>query len=359
MPLKLGVWKLGGEPTPISFSPIDSEDRLEQALYQDISILDPGLMVVGRQVDTAYGTRVDLLAMNSEGDLAVIELKRDRTPREVVAQVLDYASWIEDLSYDRIAEIHQDQNPDLHLEEAFAETFDAPIPEALNESHDLIVVAAELDSSTERIIDYLSSSYGVPINAVFFRHFRDNGEEYLARSWLTDPKNVEVSEESQPRRGKKEPWNEQDFYVSFGVGEHRTWEDAQRYGFVSGGQGRWYSRTLEQLFPGARVFVHIPEEGYVGVGIVEEEAVPVKEFTVSVDGATRPILEAPLKAPSMGENADDPEKSEYLVRVNWINTRSREDAIWEKGMFANQNTACKLRNQFTLDRLTDRFDLEE
>jgi hypothetical protein len=358
MPLKLGVWKLGGEPTPISFSPIDSEDRLEEALYQDISILDPGLMVVGRQVDTAYGTRVDLLAMNSEGDLAVIELKRDRTSREVVAQVLDYASWVEDLSYDRIAEIHQDQNPDSHLEEAFAEAFDAPIPEALNESHDLIVVAAELDSSTERIIDYLSSSHGVPINAVFFRHFRDNGEEYLARSWLTDPKNVEVSEETQ-HRGKKEPWNEQDFYVSFGVGEHRTWEDAQRYGFVSGGQGRWYSRTLEQLFPGARVFVHIPEEGYVGVGIVEEEAVPVKEFTVSVDGATRPILEAPLKAPSMGENADDPEKSEYLVRVNWIDTRSREDAIWEKGMFANQNTACKLRNQFTLDRLTDRFDLEE
>lgn len=30
--------------------------------------------------------------MNSEGDLTVIELKRDRTPREVVAQVLDYAS---------------------------------------------------------------------------------------------------------------------------------------------------------------------------------------------------------------------------------------------------------------------------
>ncbi|MCS4173853.1 endonuclease NucS domain-containing protein [Salinibacter ruber] len=359
MPLKLGVWKLGGEPTPISFSPIDSEDRLEEALYQDISILDPGLMVVGRQVDTAYGTRVDLLAMNSEGDLAVIELKRDRTPREVVAQVLDYASWIEDLSYDRIAEIHQEQNPDSHLEEAFAEAFDAPIPEALNESHDLIVVAAEMDSSTERIIDYLSSSYGVPINAVFFRHFRDNGEEYLARSWLTDPKNVEVSEESQPRRGKKEPWNEQDFYVSFGVGEHRTWEDARRYGFVSGGQGRWYSRTLEQLFPGARVFVHIPEEGYVGVGIVEEEAVPVKEFTVSVDGETCPIVEAPLKAPSMGENADNPEKSEYLVRVNWSETRSREDAIWEKGMFANQNTACKLRNQFTLDRLTDRFALEE
>ena len=267
-------------------------------------------------------------------------------------------SWVEDLSSDRIAEIHQEKNPDIHLEEAFAETFDAPIPEALNEPHDLIVVAAELDSSTERIIDYLSSSHGVPINAVFFRHFQDNGEEYLARSWLTDPKNVKVSEETQ-HRGKKETWNEQDFYVSLGVGEHRTWEDARRCGFVSGGQDRWYSRTLEQLFPDVRIFVHIPEEGYVGVGIVEEEAVPVKDFTVSIEGETRPILEAPLKAPSIGENADDPEKPEHLVRVDWIETRPWEDAIWEKGMFANQNTACKLRNQFTLDRLTERFGLEE
>jgi len=202
-------------------------------------------MVVGRQVDTAYRTRVDLLAMNSEGDLAVIELKRDRTPREVVAQVLDYASWVEDLSHDRIAEIHQDQNPDLHLDEAF----DAPIPEALNESHDLIVVAAELDSSTERIIDYLSSSHGVPINAMFFRHFRDNGEEYLARSWLTDPKNVEVSEETR-HRGTKEPWNEQDFYVSLGVGgtergKMRSATGSSPANKVAGTAGRWSSS-----FPG-------------------------------------------------------------------------------------------------------------
>jgi hypothetical protein len=28
-------------------------------------------------------------------------------------------------------------------------------------------------------------------------------------------------------------------------------------------------------------------------------------------------------------------------------------------MFANQNTACRLRNRFTLERLLDRFDIEE
>jgi hypothetical protein len=47
----------------------------------------------------------------------------------------------------------------------------------------------------------------------------------------------------------------------------------------------------------------------------------------------------------------------YLVRVDWITTVPREKAIWEKGMFANQNIACKLRNKFTLDRITERFSV--
>jgi hypothetical protein len=87
MPLKLGVWKLEDRPTPVSFSRIDSEDRLEEALNDDISILEAGLIVVVRQMLTAYDARIDLLAMDAEGNLSVIELNRDRTPREVGAQV--------------------------------------------------------------------------------------------------------------------------------------------------------------------------------------------------------------------------------------------------------------------------------
>lgn len=71
-----------------------------------------------------------------------------------------------------------------------------------------------------------------------------------------------------------------------------------------------------------------------------------------------PILEAPHDAPAMDDNAGDLEQCEYLVRVDWIETRPREKAVWEKGMFANQNTVCKLRNRFTLDRLADHFDLD-
>jgi RecB family endonuclease NucS len=54
-------------------------------------------MLIGRQEDTGLGGRIDLLAIAPDGSPILIELKRDRTPREVVAQAIDYASWVEKL----------------------------------------------------------------------------------------------------------------------------------------------------------------------------------------------------------------------------------------------------------------------
>ncbi|CAN5296588.1 hypothetical protein BH23GEM4_BH23GEM4_23640 [soil metagenome] len=360
MPIELGIWRISGGFERVHFASLETEAKLESVLDRDIGVLDPALMVVGRQVPTAFGKFIDLLAIDAQGDLTVIELKRDKTPREVVAQVLDYASWVRDLTYEQITRIYAGRHPDVPFEQAFAERFQADPPERLNESHRLIVVASELDSGTERIIGYLSANYGVPINAVFFRYFREGEREYLARTWLIDPNQADAQTSKAPSsKGSKEPWNGRDFYVSVGEGLHRTWDDSRRYGFVSAGGGRWYSATLDQLKPGVRVFACVPKVGYVGVGTVTEAAVPVRDFVVDVNGARVSILEAPLKAPNMGEHADDQELSEYVVRVEWQHTAPLEDAVWEKGMFANQNSACKLRNKFTLEHLAQRFGLDD
>jgi hypothetical protein len=359
MPIEVAVWRIGDALRRIAMTPLDSEERLEETLEADLGVLDSSLMLIGRQVPTAHGKKVDLLAIDAEGNLSVIELKKQRTPREVVAQILDYASWVQGLSFEDIAQIHVERNGGKKLETAFQEFFGSSLPEEINQAHQLIIVASDLDPSTERIINYLSGTYGVPVNAVFFRHFEDGNRRYLVRSWLVDPHEAEAKASRAPGKKGSEPWNGRDFYISLGEGPHRTWADAQRYGFVSGGQGKWYSRTLKLLFPGARVFVHIPSTGYVGVGTVKQEAVPVKDFTVVLDGKTIPILKAPLEAPNMAEHADDPELSEYLVRVDWIKTVPREQAYWEPGLFALQHVACRMRSQFTIERLTEHFGLEE
>lgn len=187
------------------------------------SLANGVVMLVGRQIATSYGKFIDILAMDVSGNLSIIELKKNRTPREVVAQLIDYASWVQSLSYEDIAAIYTEKNPGKKLEEGFDSTFGASLPEQINQSHELIIVASELDPSTERIISYLANNFGVPINAVFFRFFRDEGRDYLARTWLIAPE--EVERKASKSRGKKgsEAWNGRDFYVSLGEGEHRNW----------------------------------------------------------------------------------------------------------------------------------------
>lgn len=138
----------------------------------------------------------------------------------------------------------------MSLDDAFRQRFGVKDPpEELNESHELYVVASELDNSTERIVNYLADQYGVAINAAFFRFFWDGGNEYLSRVWLIDP--AEVEDKVVTRR-VEEPWNGE-YYVSFGEGETRTWADARKYGFISAGGGSWYTQTLQMLEPGSRV----------------------------------------------------------------------------------------------------------
>ncbi len=50
---------------------------------------------------------------------------------------------------------------------------------------------------------------------------------------------------------------------------------------------------------------------------------------------------------------------EWVVPVRWVKQRPREKAFWKTGMFANQNSATKLRNRFTLDQLTAEFGLDD
>jgi len=105
MPLELGVWRIDKQLQPVEVVSLDMEARLEGILNQDISIVDPNWIIIGRQVRTGFDKRIDLLAMDSEGNLIVLELKRDKTYRDIVAQVLDYGSWVRNLRDDDIARI--------------------------------------------------------------------------------------------------------------------------------------------------------------------------------------------------------------------------------------------------------------
>lgn len=361
MPLEVGLWRVdGAKPVKLTATGVPLESQLETMIEADPAILGTPLLLIGRQVPTDYGKFIDLLAVDDEGALHVLELKRDRTPREVVAQLLDYGSWVRSLTHEQVLEIFSGYRPEAVFEQEWTATFGGDLPDELNNGHRLTVVAGDIDPATERIVAYLSE-FDVPINVVFFRYFDDGERAYLARTWLLDEARTPPRKGGTSRGGSKEAWNEQDWYVSFGEESGiRNWEDARKYGFVSAGGGDWFSRTLRKLPVDGRVFVCIPSVGYVGVGTVTGEARAFDEAMVTVDGQAVRLAEQPLKAAYAHAHEQDIEDNlEYVVPVRWIQTRPREGAFWVKGMFANQNSACKLRNRFTLEQLAVAFQLEE
>ena len=203
MPQKIRMWEATSEDklTEITSNEISLEERLEAWLESDISMLAPDLLVIGRQVQTAFGGHIDLLCLDSNGDTIVVELKKGRTPRDVTAQALDYASWVRELSFDQITEIAE-RYAKLNgsLAEAFAAKFDEPLPDTLNQNHRSLIVAEAMDDSTERIVHYLAD-LNVPINVATVQFFKtEDSLEILAQTFLVEPEVAAIRSSSKSKR---------------------------------------------------------------------------------------------------------------------------------------------------------------
>jgi Endonuclease NucS len=356
MAVRTAIWKVGEQPELLVEGSLSKEQLLEDMIVAAPAIISDEWMLIGRQEDTGFGGRVDLLAVAPDGSLVLIELKRNRTPREVVAQALDYAGWVESLRSDEIAGIYGRYAPGRSffqdLRARFGQDFDE---QSLNQSHQVIIVAASLDDSTERIVAYLSKRE-IPINVLCFQVFTHGIGQLLCRTWLLDPVHTQLNTTSVTE-GSNEPWNGE-FYCNFGAGPNRSWEEAVRFGFVSAGGGSFYTRTLQLLSPGDRIWVKAPGRGFVGVARVTGRAQPASTFAIKTPSGDTAALQVLTGGTYHRQFLDDRERCEYFVPVHWLDAVSLENAVQEIGLFGNQNTVCKPtapKWRSTVDRLKKEF----
>jgi hypothetical protein len=338
----------GRELTQIARTRLDNEDQLQEWIARDPRLIGMDLLVLGREVYTDFGGFIDILGLDRDGNLVIIECKRDLTPRDIVAQILDYASWVANLNTRDVHNIAQ-QKLGRPLGGAFQERFDIPLPENLNSSHSLVAVASEFDASSQRIVEYLSESHGIAINTIFFSVFEHQGQVFLSTDWLLDQE--EVTERAE--RKSRAPWSGL-WYANVGDGPNRSWEDMRRYGFLAAGGGRLYSGALGRLQVSDRVCAYQKGAGYVGYGQVTAAVVPVKEFLVSGG----PLIAQDLYQKNIAHDANDPEMSEYAVGMDWKKTFPLDQAKTFTGVFANQNIVCKLRDPVTIDFLRKDFPVD-
>jgi RecB family endonuclease NucS len=107
------------------FSNHYQEHDLENWLEQNPQILTDGepLLIVSRQPATPFSGVPDLIGLDEDGNTVVVELKRGRPPRDVLAQALEYAAWLASLSSDEIERLANSYLQTRTLAEAWHEAF--------------------------------------------------------------------------------------------------------------------------------------------------------------------------------------------------------------------------------------------
>lgn len=98
-------------------------DHLQEWIANDPSCLGEELLIIQKEFDGFQDTRerLDLLALDKQGNLAVIENKLDDSGRDVAWQVLKYASYCSSLSKEDIRSIFQQYLNDLGRQESAEE----------------------------------------------------------------------------------------------------------------------------------------------------------------------------------------------------------------------------------------------
>ena len=170
---------------------------LEPWIESNPEILGPDIAIISRQPMSKSGP-IDLLGIDKMGNTVIVELKRDKLPREALAQAIDYASDVAGWSVERLGELCT-AYAQKTLEEMISESFGDVDLESLEVNHDqrIILVGFAVESSLERMIQWLSDRFGVNVNAVLLSYVRTSrGGELLTRTAI-------ISDEIEQERAKK------------------------------------------------------------------------------------------------------------------------------------------------------------
>ncbi len=189
----------------VSFEVEHEEKTLEDWLESnpDGILEDSGVLVIGRQVRTNLGGFIDLLGVDRAGDTVVVELKRDRSPRDTIAQSLEYASFVERLGAGQLEGVLRSyMNDELaslaEYHRAYFDLGDAAV--AFNKDQRIVVIGQRITPEIRQTAAFLCSK-GARVTCVEFTFFRSQeGSRLMSQEIVVGEESrrpVQVSSESR------------------------------------------------------------------------------------------------------------------------------------------------------------------
>lgn len=147
------------------------------------------------------------------------------------------------------------------------------------------------------------------------------------------------------------------YYYNVGEGDHRSWDDFRKYGFISAGQGVRWKNSLKGFQKGDIFSAYLKSHGFVGVGRILQVAKPIRE--VSIQGT--PLLSHDLICQNMNDNINSDDLCEYVCLVEWLSSVERDEAKWVKksGLYTTTHVRASLDGQpDTIEFIEKEFGLD-
>ncbi len=144
-----------------SYSELKLRERfdIQEWISGTPEILGEPLLIIAKELVLPSGRRLDLLAVDKDGALTVIELKRDSSGSDVEWQAIKYASYCSSFSHDEIykyfAEYLGTDGDDAQVK---IEGFINCEPEDLNQRQRIILVSREFHSEVISAVLWLRES---------------------------------------------------------------------------------------------------------------------------------------------------------------------------------------------------------
>lgn len=207
---EIRLWAMEGSGDAVRAVRLKSADRtqsekmLEDTLVNNPEMLMEGLTLVGRQTPMEGGF-LDLLGVDADGRLVVFELKRGTLSREAVAQVIDYASYLDSMADAELANLISERSGSRDIEKIgnFEDWY-----EGKSEGDGLsglkpvrmVLVGLGVDATTTRMAQFLAKG-GMDFSLLTFQGYTHDGKTLLARQVQ-----VEAGPESEePENPKRRP----------------------------------------------------------------------------------------------------------------------------------------------------------
>lgn len=131
----------------------------------------------------------------------------------------------------------------------------------------------------------------------------------------------------------------------------RSWSDMKTYGFVSTGGGEIYSKYLDLLEVGSKIFVYQKSAGYVGYGTVKS----LRELAINynLENGRGPLVKQKLDQPNIDHDGDDPLLAEYVVGIEWITAISSEVAVIPEDIPSSRQVVYEIFEKKEIEELKE------